>query len=361
MAARRRRARPASVDDRLGRAEPPAIRPSDVALNPVRLLVFCTVVERGSFRRAADELCLAQPTVSGHIHVLEELFGAPLFDRRRRGAQLTEAGRAVYDFAVSVRRELTALRAHLSDLADGQAGSVALAAAPVPATYILPELLARFHQQRPGARVQLRLLNPDAIGEEVQRGHVDFGIISEATPAEALECEPLWVEPIVLVARADHPLTQRQLVTPADLAAEPFIIGSVRNLGDRALDRALAAAGLPPRRVVLEVGNHEGIKQAVLHGVGLAVLFRRVVTAELAAGHLVALPFASLPMAEQFLMVYRRTHRFTPLAASLMAFIRSEARGVAARGGEAFAPLAAGPRYSSTATAQPVSQDWTGS
>lgn len=309
--------------------------PSDIALNPVRLLVFCTVVERGSFRRAADELCLAQPTVSGHIHVLEELFGTPLFDRQRRGAQLTEAGQAVYDFAVGLRRELAALRAHLSDLAGGQAGTVALAAAPVPATYILPELLARFQRQRPGAHVQLRLLSPDAIGEEVQRGRVDFGIISEVTPTEALACEPLWTEPIVLVARADHPLARRARVSPAELAAEPFIIGSVRNLGDRALDRALALAGLPPRRVVLELGNHEGIRQAVLHGVGLAVLFHRVVAAELAAGRLVALPFAGLPLAEQFLMVYRRTHRFTPLATALMAFIRGEARRVAAHGAEA--------------------------
>jgi len=357
MAGTRRAAEPPAAQ----RSAPaPALRPADVALNPMRLAVFCTVVERGSFRRAADELCLAQPTVSGHIRVLEELFGMPLFDRRRRGAQLTEAGRAVYDFAVGLRRELIALRAHLSDLAGGQAGTVALAAAPVPATYILPALLARFQRQRPGAHVQLRLLSPDAIGEEVQRGRVDFGIISEATPTEALVCEPLWAEPIVLVARADHPLAQRALVTPADLVAEPFIIGSVRNLGDQALDRALALAGLPPRRVVLEMGNHEGIKQAVLHGVGLAALFRRVVAAELAAGRLAALPFTGLPLAERFLMVYRRSHRFTPLAAELMAFIRGEARGIAARGAEVpAAPLPAG--YSSTATAQPVSQDSTGS
>jgi DNA-binding transcriptional LysR family regulator len=71
------------------------------------------------------------------------------------------------------------------------------------------------------------------------------------------------------------------------------------------------------------------VKQAVQRGVGLAIVFRRVVAAELAAGQLVALPIEALPLVEQFLMVYRRAHRFTPLATSLMTFIRTEAQGFA--------------------------------
>jgi DNA-binding transcriptional LysR family regulator len=339
-------------------------QPRDLGLNPVRLAVFCTVVERQSFRHAADELCLAQPTVSGHVRVLEAAFGTPLFDRRRRGAHLTEAGSAVYDYAVGVRRELTALRAHLSDLTGGKAGVVTLGAAQVPGTYILPELLARFHHQHPAARVNLRLVPPDAIAEEVLRGRLDFGIVGEVPRPGALQSEPLWAEPMVLIAPADHRLAaaadtaqaphvhadevpngcaelraptrtlpaEQGAVHIADLAAEAFIVGPVRNLGDRALDRALAWAGLPDRRVVMEMGTHEGVKQAVQHAVGLAIVFRRVVAAELAAGQLVALPFEELPMVEQFLMVYRRAHRFTPLAASLMAFIRAEAWGFAGGG-----------------------------
>ncbi len=342
----------------------------DAGLNPVRLAVFCTVVERQSFRRAADELCLAQPTVSGHIRALEEAFGVPLFDRRRRGAHLTEAGRAVYDYAVGVRRELSALRAHLSDLAGGEAGIVTLGAAQVPGTYILPELLASFHHQHPAARVNLRLVPPDAIAEEVLRGRLDFGIVSEVTRLGALQSEPLWAEPTVLIAPASHRLAERTgaipptealpdehapsvvhgdhlpvarpAVTFADLATEAFVVGPARNLGDRALDRGLARAGLPARRVVMEMGTHEGVKQAVQHGVGLAIVFRRVVAAELAAGQLVALPFEELPMVEQFLMVYRRAHRFTPLAASLMAFIRAEAQGFASGDNPSLRPLCEG-------------------
>jgi LysR family transcriptional regulator, low CO2-responsive transcriptional regulator len=327
-------------------ARPESVQPRDGGLNPVRLAVFCTVVERQSFRRAADDLCLAQPTVSGHVRVLEEALGAPLFDRRRRGAHLTEAGRAVYDYAVGVRRELGALRAHLSDLAGGTAGVVTLGAAQVPGTYILPELLASFHRQHPTARVNLRLVPPDAIVEEVLRGRLDFGIVGEVTRPSTLQSEPLWAEPTVLIAPAGHRLAGQAQAALGELAAEAFIVGPVRNLGDRALDRALARAGLPARCVVMELGTHEGVKQAVQHGVGLAIVFRRVVAAELASGQLVALPFEELPMVEQFLMVYRRAHRFTPVAASLMAFIRAGAQGFASaatRNGPGTADMASSP------------------
>jgi LysR family transcriptional regulator, low CO2-responsive transcriptional regulator len=311
------------------RDRPRGMQPRDAGLNPVRLAVFCAVVERQSFRRAADELCLAQPTVSGHIRVLEETLGAPLFDRRRRGAHLTEAGHAVYDYAVGVRRELAALRAHLSDLAGGQAGVVTLGAPQVPGTYILPELLASFHHQHPSARVNLRLVSPDAIAEEVLRGRLDFGIVGEVTRLGTLLSEPLWAEPTVLIAPANHRLAGWAALAVADLAGEAFIVGPARNVGDRALDLGIARAGLLARRVVMEMGTHEGVKQAVQRGVGLAIVFRRVVAAELAAGQLVALPFEALPLVEQFLMVYRRAHRFTPLATSLMTFIRTEAQGFA--------------------------------
>src|SRR5215207_6799421 len=100
----------------------------DPKLNPLRLAVFCTIVKRGSFTRAAEELFLTQSTVSAHIRALEQHCGTRLFDRSRRGAQLTEAGRVVYDYAVTVQRETAAVRARLSDLAGGQGGVVTFGA-----------------------------------------------------------------------------------------------------------------------------------------------------------------------------------------------------------------------------------------
>jgi DNA-binding transcriptional LysR family regulator len=285
------------------------IIPADALLNPIRLAVFCTVVESRSFARAADLLAMSPANVSMHIHTLEKLWGCRLFDRSRRGAHLTEA----------------AVRAQLSDLAGGTAGNVKFGSPAVQAVYILPALLAEFHRRYPAARIQLCVLPPDAPGEEVLRGHLDFAITSELTPIpRALRTEPLWVDSMVLVAPCDHRLAARSTVTLEEIANEDFVAGPFKTLGERRLDAALARAGLPPRRIAIVVNQHDALKQLVLNRAGLAVLFRRVVAAEVAAGQLVALQVEGLSMREEFRLVYRASHRFSPLAQNLIDFLRAE-------------------------------------
>jgi len=302
------------------------IAPADVLVNPVRLAIFCTVVERRSFARAADALAMSAANVSVHIRTLERLWGCVLFDRGRRGAQLTEAGHVAHEYAATVLRETVAFRARLSDVAGGAAGTVTIGASSVQGTYILPAILADFHRQVPVARLRLLNLLPDQLGEAVSRGDVDFAVASEVTPLfRSLQVERLWVDTMVVLAPANHPLARRSRVTLADLAGTEFISGSVRTLGDQALDAALARAGLEPRRLVMEVSSHEAQKQMALRGVGLAVLFRRNAADELADGRLVALPVEGLRMTEECRLVYRATHHFSPLARRLMDHIRAEA------------------------------------
>src|SRR5262249_48201333 len=114
------------------------IAPADVLVNPVRLAIFCTVVEQRSFARAADALAMSAANVSVHIRTLERLWGCVLFDRSRRGAQLTEAGHVAHEYAATVLRETVAFRARLSDVAGGAAGTVTIGASSVQGTYILP-------------------------------------------------------------------------------------------------------------------------------------------------------------------------------------------------------------------------------
>jgi DNA-binding transcriptional LysR family regulator len=302
------------------------VQAEDVVLNPVRLATFCAVVERRGFTRAAEAVALTQSTVSGHIRVLEQAVGSPLFERRRHGAQLTEVGEAVYEFAVTLRREVVALRARISDLTGGRAGVVRLGAPISPGTQILPTLLARFHQVRPAGELRMQLLPPDMIPEEVLRGRLDFGITSEAAELPpTLQAEPLWRDRVVLIAASHHRLAGQTRVTLADVAGEPFVVAWGRTLGDQVLNRAFARAGLASRRIVMQVGNQDGVRQAVLQGVGLGVVHRRVVAADLTAGALITLPLEDLPMVEQTVLIYRHAPHLPPITEQLIAFLRDEA------------------------------------
>jgi len=314
----------------LGLGSIEGIGPDDALVNLARLAIFCTVVDCHSFARAADALAMSVANVSVHIRTLERLWGCPLFDRRRRGAQLTEAGHAAYEYATTVLRETVALRARLSDLAGGEAGVVTLGASSVQGTYILPAMLAEFHRQHPGARLRLLDLVPDQLGEAVARGEIDFAVASEVTPVyRGLRVERLWVDTMVILAPPHHPLAQRGRLTLADIASQEFVTGRIRTLGDQMLDAALAQAGFPPRRSVMLVASHEAQKQMALQGVGLVILFRRNAAEELATGRLVELSVEGLDMTEECRLLYRATHHFSPLARRLMDFIRAQAPRIA--------------------------------
>jgi DNA-binding transcriptional LysR family regulator len=307
------------------------VAPQDIVVNPVRLAVFCAVVEHAGFARAAEALTLTPAAVSLHIRTLEQLWGTPLFDRKHRDGRLTEAGHAAYDFAVGMLQANAAVRARVNDLLGARAGTVTIGATSAQCTYFLAAPLARFREQHPDAELRVSLLQPQStsmLSDEVQNGHLDFGIGNEITPvARTLRTEPLWVESMVIVAPRQHPLARKSLIGLADLTDQPFVVGgSGDTAGDRILDTALARAGLPPRRVVMRAGSQEGAKHAVLAGAGLAVLFPNVLEAVPATERLVALPMDGLPLEDRFYLVYRPTHQFSPLAEALVEFLREEAR-----------------------------------
>jgi DNA-binding transcriptional LysR family regulator len=172
----------------------------DIRANPVRLAVFCTVVEAGSFARAADLLITSAPNVSLHIRALEELWDVRLFDRTRRGTHLTEAGRAAYEQVSVMLRNLVLLKAHLSDLAGGAGGMVALGASIMQSAFTLPGLLAEFHRNYPSAWVRVIVLVGSDQAEAVARGDVDLAVAAadiEPLP-QSVNAQPLWSEPMVL-------------------------------------------------------------------------------------------------------------------------------------------------------------------
>src|SRR3989442_6850627 len=105
---------------------------------------FLEVARRGIVSRAAEALCVPQPTLTARLHSLERELGDPLFARTRRGMRLTDAGRAFLPYAERAMRAVRDGRQALSDARSASAGRLVLGAAPAVSTYALPALLRRF-------------------------------------------------------------------------------------------------------------------------------------------------------------------------------------------------------------------------
>lgn len=202
------------------------------------LTSFIAVAEELHFGRAADRLHLSTSAVSRHVRLLEEEFGAPLFERTSRSVLLTADGRRVYgEIAVSV----AALREAFGRDRTGVMLCVAYVSAP--GERMVPAAAARFGADPLG--LPLRLL-PASSSEQrtaLVDGRVDLGIqwvLPGAPVPPDLEMTPIRDEPLTVALPAGHRFASSTSLRLGDLADEDWLMAV--DSSDLALRQGFVAA-----------------------------------------------------------------------------------------------------------------------
>jgi DNA-binding transcriptional LysR family regulator len=206
------------------------------------LRAFLAVARVGNFTRAAAELHVSQSALTVQIRQLEESLGVTLFDRGKRRAALTAAGRDVIlplekilidtEAVVSRTRELTSLRR----------GMVTMAVLPSIAAEIVPRAIQKFARSHPGVEVRIRDVVAERVIEAVKKEEVDFGIGSRLRSDTELKSSTLQVGRLSAFIPRSHPLARRDSITLHELLACPLIVtgrdSGVREILQDALKRA---------------------------------------------------------------------------------------------------------------------------
>jgi DNA-binding transcriptional LysR family regulator len=280
------------------------------------------VVELGGVSRAADRLFVAQPVVSAHLRSLEQRLGTRLFYREGGRMHLTDEGIAVHGWASEILRRTRELSRHLAGLSDGTQGSVVLGASMSVGSYSLPPLLSRFRRERPGVEIVLNILDAEHAFADTEAGETDFAVVVvQADLARGLRAEKLGDDPLVIVtAHGGEPSESR--ITVAQLAALPFVEAPPQLLRRQFVDQQLARIGISERRVAIELGHPEAMKRATAAGLGVAVLFRSAVEAELARGELREITVEGVRLTGPVYLISRRDKVFTAVHRDLIDAIR---------------------------------------
>ena len=138
------------------------------------LLSYATVVRLGSFSKAAEELYIAQPTISLHVRQLEEELRTKLLIRTTKSLELTEKGREVYECAVSILQ----LRDRITEkCTEGESRIIRLGASTIPSAYILPEILPAYVKQHPATYFTIDQGDSRSVTEKLTEGVIDIGLI----------------------------------------------------------------------------------------------------------------------------------------------------------------------------------------
>ena len=297
------------------------------ALTLRQLQFFSVLVQEGQFGRAARRLAITQPALSNAIKQMEKLLGAELLTRSTHRLELTPVGAEVLartDFLVNTVE--VALRDIESTVQRGRA-FVRIGVIP-SASYGVAAAVGDFLRDA-GREVELawRDAPSTTLLAEVRSGQLDMAVAAITEPLGGLVCVDLFRDPLVLVARRDHPLAQASEANWEAIGSERLVLfesGSMPALGNPA--RAQFAQGSEPYRV-----SYAETLYALVRG-GLALgLMPRLYTTSLRDPELVVLPLAKPRVERRVVLVYLPGPMRNVVAQELIAFFRRRLPQPAAR------------------------------
>ena len=318
---------------------------------------FLKIVELGGFTQASRRLHRSQPAISRRLTLLEQELGAPLFDRIRSRATLTEAGRAFLPHAETALAALDDGRESVRSLQHGARGNVTLALVGTLADTQIVSSLRQFARRSPDVHLELRTASSAEVSNLVRRGEAMLGLRYHANDRPDLVGHPAGEEEMLVVAEAGHRLAGRRVREAAQLAGERWI-GFPPMAGDRrgtrdVLARQLMRAGLDDAEVT-HIDSLTAQKRLAEAGFGLALVPESSVRDELRRGVLVCLDVPFMRTTNQITAIHRRNGYLSPAASTLLDLLTRSARPQATRPA-AGVGRAAEPARRSTGTPRPRS------
>lgn len=253
------------------------------------LRAFDAVARKGHFTRAAEQLFLAQPSLSRQIGGLEAELGVRLFDRLPTGAALTAAGESLLPIARRMLADEGVAKREMQELAGLRRGRVRLGAPPTLCVSMVADVLASYRAEHPGVELVVSEAGSHVLVDQLAEGSLDLAMVvtrGQAPRPESIELVPLLSERLVVISSAQHPFpahaggsrgsgrsggTAPESITLSGLARLPQVAFNRSYDLRAATDAAFAAAGLVPT-IAVEGAEMDAVLRFVERGLGVAVV-----------------------------------------------------------------------------------------
>jgi DNA-binding transcriptional LysR family regulator len=247
---------------------------------------FLAVAELESFSLAAERLHITQPAVSKRIRQLEISVNTELFDRISKRSILTPNGRAFQPHAERILQELKSYRFSLSQQQDSPSGGLSLATSHHIGLHRLPGTLRDFKIRYPQVDLDLHFMDSEDACVAVANNELELAIVTlPEHDDDKLDCEPVWIDQLVVVTAADHPLAGRQDIDPVELLNHAAILPSLGTFTRKIINN-LFAVDKDQLKIILETNYLETIKVMVSVNLGWSILPQSMVDASLSSHRL---------------------------------------------------------------------------
>jgi DNA-binding transcriptional LysR family regulator len=285
-------------------------------LNLHLLRLFTTVAGQKSFSTAARLLHISQPAVSKSIQEFETQLGTILIDRSRRNVTLTDAGTLLFEHAQQLFAIERLAEKNLEELQSLERGHLILGASHTVGTYLLPPLLRTFHERYPAIKLSLEIKNTRDIIAGLQAVPFDMAFVEGLPERSDLIAVPWKKDRLVIVVSPHHPFASLSNVSIDQLTHFPFVRRESGSATREIIEGFFHDLELE-LNVAIELGSNQAVKQAVIAGLGFAIVSEATIELEQKAGALIAIECVDFHLYRTLSYI---TVRDRPQSRALMAF-----------------------------------------
>jgi DNA-binding transcriptional LysR family regulator len=288
-----------------------------------QLSVFEAVVRLGSFTRAAEELYMAQPTVSVQIKKLTETIGVPLIEQIGKTIRLTPVGKELQTVCGEIFQTFTRFEQNVANLRGMQTGSLDIAVSTA-AKYFASRMLVEFAKAYPEIAVRMHVGHRRSLLERMVINSDDLYLMANPPEGDEVVSLRLLPNPIVVLARNDHPLAGQKKIPFARFAEEPLIMREAGSGTRMTAEQLFRERGTAPR-IRMELGSNESIREALGAGLGVAIMPRQSAGVDLDV-NLKELDVEGFPLESHWYLVYPVGKQLSFIAQTFLDFVRKHAQ-----------------------------------
>lgn len=283
---------------------------------------FLTVTKYNSFSKASRELFLTQPALSNQIKNLEKELRTPLFDRRGKSIELTQAGKLFREYAIDMIKKKEAAIFEVNDLIDQFDGIIEIPCSTVPSETILPQLIVRFSEQYPGVNFRILSMDSSDVIDSLREKKYAIGFIG-SKPNHDFESIKVYSDDMVLIGPAATPL-KKSSIKIKEIAGLPLIVREEGSGSGTIIYQELQKHRIPKHelKTVAITDNVYVLFQLVAAGAGYAFVPRSFAETNFQSPDILLYEVEHLNTERDFYFIREKSDLLTPLEAKFSDFVR---------------------------------------
>lgn len=283
--------------------------------------IFRCVCENGyNTTKAADAMHMTQPAVSLAIRELEQYYGVSLFDRIGRRLQITEGGHRLLQYATHISSMFDDMEKTMRDW--DYFGLLRVGASVTIGSQFLPNYVNSFYHRHPGTDVHVLVAPSAELEQKILSSELDIVLMEGIPHSRDLICEEYMEDHLSVVCPANGVFRQGELLSIAEFKTQKFLLREPGSGTREVFDRVIQEAGFSVTPV-WEAMSTTALVNAVINGLGIAILPHRMIIGPLERGQVVTVGVEGLDFYRRFQIVYHKDKYLTSSAKAFLDLCRN--------------------------------------